>query len=141
MDFAGMNYYAIPLAALASFIFGALWYGVLGRPWMAAIGQTEEEIKAASAGFPIPPAFIIAIICQLIMAYVLAGLIGHLGANQVTFANGVISGAFVWLGFVATTLAVNYSFQGRPFNLTLIDGGHWLGVLVIQGAVIGLMGV
>ena len=141
MDFAGMNYYAIPLAAIASFIFGAFWYGVLGRPWMAAIGKTEEEIKEASAGYPVPPAFIIAIVCQLIMAWVLAGVIGHLGQNQVTLWNGIISGAFVWLGFVVTTLAVNYGFQGRPFALTLIDSGHWLGVLVIQGAIIGLMGI
>lgn len=50
-------------------------------------------------------------------------------------------GASVWLGFVATTLAVNHTFQGAKKELTLIDGGHWLGVLLVQGLLIGWMGV
>ena len=75
------------------------------------------------------------------MAWVLAGVIGHLGAEEVTVRNGVISAAFIWLGFVITTLAVNHAFQGSKRTLTLIDGGHWLGVLLLQGAIIGLVGV
>ena len=75
------------------------------------------------------------------MAFVLAGVIGHLGQGNVTLWNGIVSGAFVWLGFVITTLATNHGFQGQKLTLTAIDGGHWLGVLAIQGAVIGLMGV
>jgi hypothetical protein len=47
----------------------------------------------------------------------------------------------MWLGFVITTLAVNYSFGQRRPMLIIIDGIHWLGVLVIQGAIIGAMGV
>jgi hypothetical protein len=47
----------------------------------------------------------------------------------------------VWLGFVATTLVVNNTFQGAKRSLTYIDSGHWLGVLLLQGAIIGLLGV
>jgi len=46
----------------------------------------------------------------------------------------------VWLGFIATTQTVNYSFGKRPLKLLLIDSGHWLVVLLLQGAVIGFMG-
>lgn len=70
-----------------------------------------------------------------------AGVIGHLGDGQVTLKNGVISAAFIWFGFVLTTQLVNHRFQGKPWSLSLIDCGHWLGVLVAQGAVIGLMSV
>ena len=52
---------------------------------------------------------------------------------------GVISGAFCWFGFVVTTVLVNNAYQGRKLMLSVIDCGHWLGVLVIQGAVIGAM--
>ncbi len=137
MQFAGMNYWAIIAAAAASFIFGGAWYGVLAKHWMAAIGKTEEQIKASGATVPM----IVAVIGLLVMAWVLAGIIGHLGPGQVTVRNGIISGAFCWLGFVATTLVVNHGFQGERRALTLIDGGHWLGVLLIQGAVIGLIGL
>jgi ribosomal protein L3 len=75
------------------------------------------------------------------MAWVLAGMIGHLGPGQVTLRNGIISGLFAWLGFVATTLAVNNAYGRRTVNLTVIDAGHWLAVLLVQGAVIGAFGV
>jgi hypothetical protein len=139
MAFAGLNYWAVVAAAAASFLFGGVWYGVLSKPWMAAVGKTEEEIKAAGRGLPM--LFALTILAQLLMAWVLAGLIGHLGPGSVTLQNGIISGAFVWLGFVLTTLVVNHAYQGAPRALTLIDAGHWLGVLVIQGAVIGAIGV
>ncbi len=140
MAFAGMNVLAILVAAIAGFVFGAVWYGALGKHWMAALGKTEADIKGPS-GKVSPLPFILAAIAQLIMAWVLAGIIGHLGPGQVTLRNGVISALFVWLGFVATTLVVNHGFSGAKRSLTLIDGGHWLGVLVIMGAVIGWFGV
>ena len=139
MDFAGLSYIAIVIAAVVSFLFGWLWYGVLfPTAWVEAVGKTEEELRAQGSS---PAPFILAFIAQLIMAWVLAGVIGHLGPGEVTFRNGVISAAFIWLGFVITTLAVNHAFQGAKRELTLIDGGHWLGVLLLQGAVIGIVGV
>lgn len=136
MAFAGMNYLAVPAAGAASFLFGGVWYGVLSQQWMRAIGKSEEEIKSSDRSMPL--LFGITIIAQLIMAWVLAGLIGHMG--QVNIRTGLITAALVWFGFVATSLAVNHGYQGSRWSLTLIDGGHWLGVLLIQGLVIGLMG-
>jgi Protein of unknown function (DUF1761) len=137
MQFAGMNYWAIVAAAAASFVFGGIWYSVLAKPWMAAVGKSEAEIRQTGMITPM----VVTVVCQLVMAWVLAGVIGHLGAGQVTWRNGLISGAFCWLGFVLTSLVVNHAFQGSKRMLTLIDGGHWLGVLLIQGTVIGLLGV
>lgn len=137
MAFAGTNYLAIVLAAVVSYGFGALYYGALGRSWMVALGKSEEDLKANGNIAP----FVIAIVALLVMATVLAGVMGHLGPGQVTLRNGLISAGFIWVGFVATTLAVNHAFQGARLILTLIDGGHWLAVLLIQGAVIGWLGV
>ena len=133
MEFAGINYLAIVIAAAAGFITGGVWYGVLGNAWAQAQGKTKDDFK------PEPKPFIIAIISQLIMAYVLSGLIGHLG--DVTLFRGVVSGLFVWAGFIATTLATNHGFQHAKLSLTLIDGGHWLAVLLIMGGIIGAFGV
>lgn len=139
MAFAGVSYLAVLLAAVASFAFGSFYYMTLAKPWMAAIGKTESEIRATS-GWPQLP-FIIAAISQLVMAFMLAGVIGHLGQDQVTIWNGLVSGFSCWIGFVITSMAVNHAFQGAKKSLTLIDGGHWLGVLLIQGGVIGMIGV
>jgi Protein of unknown function (DUF1761) len=139
MAFAGINYLAVLIAAVAGFAFGAAYYMTLSRPWLAAIGKTKEELAAAGKGSPVP--FIVSIVALAIMAWTLAGIMGHLGAGQVTPKNGIISALFVWLGFVITTQSVNYAFGQRKPMLTVIDGIHWLGVLVIQGAIIGAMGV
>ena len=37
-------------------------------------------------------------------------------------------------------MLVNHRFQGQGWKLTLIDAGHWLGVLLVMGAVLGLFG-
>lgn len=136
MAFGGTNYLAITVAAVAGFLFGAFWYNIFSKPWIAAVARTNAEIKEDQS----PLSFAIAFIALFVMAVVLAGIMGHLGPGQVTLRNGVVSAAFCWLGFVITTLLVNHTFQRRPFLLTLIDGGHWLGVLLLQGAIIGLFG-
>jgi hypothetical protein len=41
---------------------------------------------------------------------------------------------------VITTLAVNNAFRGAKPSLTVIDAGHWLGVLILQGAILGWFG-
>lgn len=132
MTFAGINYLAIVVAAVASWLLGAAWYSALGKHWMAALGKTKADLV------PSPRPFVIAFVAQLVMAWMLAGVIGHMG--QVTTPNGLVSGAFVWLGFVITVLAVNHGFQGHKLDLTAIDGGHWLAVLLVQGAIIGAFG-
>jgi hypothetical protein len=137
MNFAGMNYLAIVIAAVAGFAFGAAYYMSLSKQWLAAVGKTKEDLAGKRSAAP----FIVSIVALLVMAWVLAGTLGHLGPGQVTLKNGVISALFLWVGFVATTVAVNNAFGGRKPMLSIIDSIHWLGVLVIQGAIIGAMGV
>jgi hypothetical protein len=137
MIFAGINYLAIVIAAAAAFVFGGIYYHVLADTWMKAIGFTKKNMPKGASHTPL----IITIIAELIMAWVLAGLIGHLGPGQVTVKNGVVSAAFVWLGFVATTIAVNNAFGRRKSALSVIDAAHWLAVLAIMGAIIGAFGV
>ena len=137
MTFAGINYLAILVATIAGFAFGAAYYMSLSTQWLAAVGKTREDMAARRS----PTPFIVSIVALAIMAWVLAGGIGHLGPGQVTLKNGVISALFMWVGFVITTLAVNNAFGQRRASLTVIDGVHWLGVLVMQGAIIGAMGI
>jgi hypothetical protein len=145
MTFAGVNYLAILIAAVAGWVVGAAWYGALAKPWVAALGRSMKDFKKEQAKKTGKPAayipFVLAFVANLIMAWVLAGLISHLGAGAFTIRNGVISAAFCWLGFVATTMTVNNAFGGRKPMLTLIDSGHWLAALIVMGAILGAMGL
>jgi Protein of unknown function (DUF1761) len=135
------NVWAIAAATAASFVFGGIWYSALSKPWLAALGKSEAQLKATAR--PMPMLFAISIAGQLIMAWVLTGLLIHLTKAGIpaNLRTGLITGAFCWLGFVATTLATNHGYQGNKWSLTLIDGAHWLGVLAIQGAMLGWIGV
>jgi len=141
MVFAGINHWAVIAAAVAGWLASAVWYMSLGKAWTAALGKTPEQMHAErrKPGAFLP--FIYAFVANVIMAWMLAGVLGHLGAGQVTLANGVISAAFLWFGFVLTAMTVNYTFAGRGLRLLLIDAGNWLLVLLIMGAVVGAIGV
>lgn len=144
MSFGNLNYWPILIAAIASFAFGAVWYGALGKQWMAARDISAADMEKAKAEMgTIPVPYIIAFVALLVMAWMFAGVLLHLARGGMTMSirAGVISGFFLWLGFVITTMAVNHAFQGAKRSLTLIDGGHWLGVLLIQGAILGWWGV
>ena len=106
---------------------------------MAAHGFTSEMIRAHHGKGAAPWPLIITFVADLIMAWMLAGVMGHLGA--LTVKNGVIAAAFIWFGFVITTLAVNNTFGMRSPKLIVIDGGHWLAALLLMGAIIGAWGV
>ena len=143
MSFAGINYLAVLIAAVAAWLIGAAYYGALAQPWLAAHGKTMDEVRQhqAAQGSAAYIPYAVALICELAMAWVLAGVIGHLGAGQVTLRNGVISALFIWFGFMLTTMAVNNMFGMRKPMLTVIDAGHWLVAILAMGAIIGAMGV
>jgi hypothetical protein len=132
MIFHGMNYLAVILAAIAGMMAGAAWYGALAKPWMKAVGMTEEPQQS-------PKIYIVALISQLLIAYILAGLIGHIGTY--TIWGGVLSALFCWAGFTLAPMMTNHRFQGNGWDLTAIDAGYWLVVFALHGAIIGWMGV
>jgi hypothetical protein len=135
-----LNYLAVLAAAVASFLFGGVWYNFFSKQWMEAVGRSPDSMQKGKAGIGL---YLLAFGAQLIMAWMLAGVLLHLSLGGMTLGlrSGIISAVLMWLGFVITTMVVNYAFHGARHALTLIDGGHWLGVLVIQGAILGWWGV
>jgi hypothetical protein len=140
MSFGALNYMPVIVAAIASFIFGGVWYNAFSRQWMEALGRTSDTMPRDRGAVGL---YVAAFAAQLIMAWMLAGVLFHLAAGGLptSLRTGLISAAFLWLGFVITTLVVNYSFQGARPLLMVLDGAHWLGVLLIQGAILGWWGV
>jgi uncharacterized membrane protein len=132
---------AIVVAAVAAWIFGAVYYGVLGRKWIEAQGKTMEQRKAENAGksttAKVTP-FVLSFIAELLMASALSGIMFHIGVY--TVRAGAFSGFMCWLGFVLTAIVVNNAYSFCTIALTVIDTGHWLGVLVVIGAILGWFG-
>lgn len=136
----GASLITILTATVAAWLFGSVWYGVLGKSWMAAANLTPEKITGPS-GRPSPVPFIISFILEFVMAYVLAVLFLHITGEGLALGTALAAAFFIWLGFVATTLTINHRYSMQPWSLTLIDGGHWLGVLLTMAAIMALMGL
>ncbi|HHB81580.1 MAG TPA: DUF1761 domain-containing protein, partial [Aliiroseovarius sp.] len=101
-------------AAAAAWIFGAIWYGVMGKRWMAAAGLTEETINRKNTA-----AFIGSFLCAILVA----GMIRHVfAASNVTEMGGaLVSGLGLGLFVASPWLVTNYLFAQRPVALMVID--------------------
>jgi hypothetical protein len=132
------SYIAILAAALAAWVFGAVWYTVLGRTWMAASGISAEEIERRRQARKMPLApMAVSFICEIVMAVLLSLLLATLGVGDLI--SGAIVGLVLGIGFIATSVLVNNMFQGRKLMLSVIDSAHWIIVLTIEGAVLVLL--
>ena len=136
-----VNVLSVVIAAVAAWIFGAIYYTTLGKVWMAAQGKTAESCKAefaAKSGLAKFAPFVLSFVGALIMGFVIYGILTHSGLWSLRA--GVITGAFCWLGFVLTTVVINNAYSGRKAMLSVIDSAHWLGVLIIIGGIVGWVG-
>lgn len=132
-----VNWIAVLVSAFFGYAIGAAWYMTLAKPWMKAAGLTEEVIRTKSKlAYAMP--FIIAILANIVIATMLFGILVHVG--DPTSWRGMLSALFIWIGFVMTTVSVNYAFQMKPPRLSIIDGGHWLLNLLAQGTILGWFG-
>ena len=105
MQFENVDWLALIVSFVAGYVFSAAWYITLNKPWMAAIGKTEEEVKAGAG----PLLYVIAIVGQLIIAYVLMHLMVSL--SDVSLSGGLKLVVTLWFGFVLTTMLINHGFQ------------------------------
>jgi hypothetical protein len=129
-----VKYLAVLVAAIVGIAFCWGYYWLLMNQWLAAAGLKQSDVKNG----PPPLAWIFLIVGYLLAGWMLAAVMGYVG--PITIRAGIVSGALVWLGFALPVTAINYVFQKRPLELTLIDAGGWLGSLVIMGGVIGAFG-
>ena len=136
-----VNFMSVLIGAVAAFVFSGFYTFLLARAAVKANGKVWEECQAeqrAKSGPARAAPFIIAFVANLIVGVVIYGILTHSGLWSLRA--GMITGAFCWFGFVLTSMAVNNALSGRKVMLTVIDGGNWLGVLLIIGGIIGAFG-
>lgn len=133
-----MGYLAVLLAAVASFAFGALWYGLLSGPWKEASGVTlDADGNPVNAKSPTP------YVTSFVAMIVVAGFLRHtlVAVDADSFLNSVRWGAGVGLFFITPWITLNngYSTRPQPFRLAMIDGGYATIGCAIMGAVLWLL--
>ncbi|MEM8578342.1 MAG: DUF1761 domain-containing protein [Pseudomonadota bacterium] len=122
-------------AAVAGFIFGAVWYTALGKAWLAVSGVPVKE-----DGKPINDSNPLIYLTSLVGAVLVAGMMRHVFvlSGIDTTLEGLVSGLGIGLFFVLPFVAQNHIFSARPMRLTLIDGGYCVLSCTVIGTVLTL---
>ncbi len=130
-----MEYLNVLAAAAASWVFGAVWYMALAKPWMKAarIPMTPDG-KPNGNGNPLP--FVLSAITMVIVA----GFMRHIFATTgiATPGAGALAGLGIGLFFITPWTMINNAYAMRPFSLTLIDGGYSTIGCMLIGLVLAL---
>jgi surface polysaccharide O-acyltransferase-like enzyme len=126
------NYAAVFVAAIAYWLLGALWFGVLfGKPWMALENISMEQAKTMNPVLP----YVITFVLNLLIAYALAQVCIWRNAN--TIGRGASVGVLLWIGFIGPITYTTYMYEMRPKELFAINEFFPLAGLVLMGAIIG----
>ena len=126
-----MNFLAVLVAAVSSFLLGGLWYSpaLFGKTWQREAGDTRKP----GDGHP-AKVFGVSFLFALIAALAYAALIPAPSTALQAAMQGLALGA----GVVAASFGINYQFANRSTKLLLIDGGYHTAQFGIYGLVLGL---
>ncbi len=116
-----MAFLSVIAAAAASWVLGAVWYMALSRPWLAVSAvPLDENGRPQGNGSALP--FVLSAVTMLLVA----GFMRHIFATSgiATPMAGLVSGLGIGLFFIAPWTMINNAYTGRPFLLTVIDGGY-----------------
>ena len=129
--FSGLNWWAIIVATVSTFVLGWLWYSpiLFGNAWMKVTGLTEESIKQANMAKVFGGAFALTLIASINLGM-------FLGPKS-DLAFGIAAGAATGIGWIVPAFGVVYLFEQRPTKQWFINGGYWVVAFIMMGAILG----
>ena len=135
MDIA-VNYLAVVAAAVIAYAIGAVWHSPVGfgKYWMRLMGLNSDSMRkmpltaaqAMSIGFAV----------TLLVSYVFAMFMSLTYAFTVSTAMQL--GFWLWLGFLAPTLANGWLWEGKSLKLFAFNAAYALVNIEIMAIVLGL---
>ena len=135
-EFQNINYIAVAVATITSYVLGFAWYhwAVFGAAWANALGLTKEEADNTEG---LGGAFIMSLISGLSKAVCVALLMSAASISGVF--SGALFGVIVAAVFIFTSLGYYNGFARTPSKLTLINSAHSIVELTLIGATIGIL--
>jgi hypothetical protein len=132
MELTQINYFAVFVAALSSFVIGFLWYAPFsfGNIWMKEAGISEERAKQAS----MVKIFGFSFLLSLVICFNLAAFLGQ----DAGLIWGITAGALAGIGWVSASIGIVYLFESRSLKLFLINAGYQAITYMVSGGIIGI---
>jgi hypothetical protein len=130
-----INFLAVAVAVIASFIVGALWYSpvLFGKLWMHLTGTTQIEMKNSTN---VKRAYTVNIIGTIITALAIAVIFDY--ADIKTPFEVLSAVLILWVGISMPFSFNDVIFGKKPIKLWALNGGHHLITLLVMGYIIAL---
>jgi len=128
-----MNWLAILVAAIVHWLLGAVWFTAFSKPWTAGLRMPKEELDAAMAHPNFWP-YVIALLCNLILAFVIARLLAI--GETYTLVRGFRIGILVGLA-AAVAMATDLVFELMGQTFIVISAGYPLVGCILMGIILG----
>jgi len=153
------NPWAIPIAAVAALIIGAVWYNpkVFGTAWMRESGLTEEKIKSGNMAIIFGLALLFAAMLSILLMQLTNhqfGALGMIGGNVDTaqpsyeafmadyggafrtFKHGALHGTMAGVLIALPIIGTNALFDRKSAKYIFINAGYWIVTLAVMGAIL-----
>ena len=127
--FTQLNWPAILVAAISTFLIGGIWYSIFEKPWMTANSFTKELLQQRKIVF----VFVLSFLFSFVMAFNLAMFIGA----KADAYFGSLAGFLAGFGWVFFSIAIISLFEKRPAKYIFINGGYMTVSFTIMGAILG----
>jgi Protein of unknown function (DUF1761) len=133
VQFGPVNWLAVAAAIVANFLIGGLWYSPLlfVHPWLRMSGVEKRVFDRG-----LPKALVGDLFASAATVLVLNQVLRWSQANSI--GAGLLVALVVWVGFVASTLVAQVTYEQRPFAFFLISSGYRLVTLGVMGAILSI---
>ena len=129
-----VDYLAVALGVIASFVIGFVWYEprVFGEMWRRGVGLTKKQMEnPENMGRTMALTALFSLISTVFFAALLIGL-GTDSAGE-----GALHGSVIGFTILGLRMAIHNNFAMKSLDHSLIEAGYDVLVLAVQGAIIG----
>lgn len=128
----GINFWAVLVAAVSSFVLGGLWYSpvLFGKAWQRLTGLSDEALAKGNMALIFGGAFVLSLVASVVFAMFLG--------PRPSLALGVGAGFSAGLCWVAASFGINYLFERKSLALFAINGGYHTLQFTLIGLVLAL---
>jgi hypothetical protein len=132
MGNAMVNWLAVLVAGISSFVIGGIWYSpaLFGKAWMKENGLSLEQIQKSNKG----KVYGLALVLSLIMAVNLAMFLSN---SSIQLSTGLLYGFLTGL-WIFCGIAIVGLFEQKTARYIFINGGYMLVALTLMGGIIGI---
>ena len=155
-----INWVAIPVAAVAALVIGAIWYNPkigFGNVWLRESGMTEEKMKSGNMVI----IFGLSLVFAAILSFLLMqftnhqwGALGMIGGDPSiakpsfesfmadygndfrTFKHGALHGTIFGIAGALPIIGTIALFERKSAKYIFVNAGYWIVTLAVMGSLL-----